>query len=141
MRSRSSRDLREGAGARIKRLNHSGLADRDMDQTGRRIEKRGVGASGDLPLMRDGAGIAVDFDHGRVVACHVKTTRRVIEIEAVRPAGRKPPVLDVGQLGNKIIEGSRIARNTRSPAASVTHQRGRPGSWIENSRPPSRRSA
>ena len=76
MRSRSSRDLREGAGARIKRLNQSGLADRDMDQTGRRIEKRGVGASGDLPLMRDGAGIAVDFDHGRVVACHVKTTRR-----------------------------------------------------------------
>jgi len=58
------------------------------------------------------------------------------------PAGRVQCCTSwrAGNRATKIIDGSRIARNVRSPPASVTHQRGRPGSSIVCRCPPSRLS-
>ena len=58
----------------------------------------------------------------------------MIDVETVRASRRDLPMsypAQIGQAGNRIIEGSRMHRNTRSAAASVTHQRGRPGKSID----------
>jgi len=57
----------------------------------------------------------------------------VVDVEVMRAARRQFPVHDAVEIGRRAtstIEGSRMHRKTRSAAASVTHQRGRPGKSI-----------
>src|SRR5215475_11603416 len=72
------------AGLRMDGFDQAGLADRHVNETGRRIEEGHVGRAGDLPGIRDLSGKAVDLDERAVVASGVEAMTGMVDVEAVR---------------------------------------------------------
>src|SRR5882724_11992887 len=99
--------MRIGAGDRSHRIagfgidgfDQSRLTDSDMDMTGGRVEEGYVGWPGNRPDIGDLSGAAVDLDEIAGIACGVETFARVIDVETVRAAGRKPPLRNGAQVG------------------------------------------
>src|SRR5207247_10827597 len=70
------------------------LADRDVDQSSRRIEEGHMWRPRNWPDIHDLAGSAVDFDQRAVVACGIEPAAGVVVVETMRAAAWKLPLRD-----------------------------------------------
>src|SRR5215468_6500811 len=93
MGARASHGLNACAGARVDGLDQPWLADGNMDDASRRIEERDVGSSGKRPRIAGLTRISTHLHQRRVITGDIKATALVIDIEPVRTAGGKRPVL------------------------------------------------
>src|SRR5258705_11122798 len=94
----SGGELRTGAGAWIDGLDQSGLANRHMHETARRVEEGRVGSAGERPPTTDLPGDGIEFDERPTVAGDVEPVRLMIDIDAMGAGRWHRPVLDLVEL-------------------------------------------
>src|SRR5947209_20307335 len=92
MRASPSRRSLGSAAPRVDSLDEARLADRNMDEAGRRIEESHVRGAGNRPDVLDLTGDAVDFDQRAVVAGGIEATATVIDIETMCASRRHLPL-------------------------------------------------
>ncbi len=114
-----------------------GLADRNVHESGRRIEEGDVGRPGNRPHVLDRARAAVDLDQRVVVACDIETAARVIDVEAVRAAPGHLNCASSAQVGQAHDQHHRRLANAKKQAlaGSISHAPARPSRQIDRRLP------